>query len=295
MKSRILVVFAIGVFILLGIVIAVAAENRDHYDNTNTITGYTIRDLYNGKRPISNDNLDLQIKDDFDHDEYYRTRFAGEIYKDKNEQVAIYPYASMKALLGYNANDYILGLDSSRWEITNVLPTELFIGWGVLKEAPDAIMREREDGSRYLIIDSDEGCRWFFMMGPDWQQFGSPVLVGFPLLCKNKLSCNDFKELSVGQTMADVEAIDDVCKYYRQCWFGETYNFKSADFEACYSEGRAFASIHYLKDGLLKIEYGSINENGEPVICNIEYYLDYKMKSCTDKIVDYSINELDLP
>ncbi len=53
-------------------------------------------------------------------------------------------------------------------------------------------------------------------------------------------------------------------------------------------------SIHYLKDGILKIEY-AMPEDGKLVISNMIYSQDYKLTGATGRTLDYRINDLDLP
>lgn len=59
--------------------------------------------------------------------------------------------------------------------------------------------------------------------------------------------------------------------------------------------GYPITTVHYLTDGLLKIEYGQMTENREPVITNIEFSEDYKMTDALGREVNYKIFDNDLP
>lgn len=53
-------------------------------------------------------------------------------------------------------------------------------------------------------------------------------------------------------------------------------------------------SIHYLKDGLLKIEYEML-EDKSLVVNKIELHEDYILQDVLGNNVDYSIEKMDLP
>ena len=106
------------------------------------------------------------------------------------------------------------------------------------------------------------------------------------------MNYSDFSCISVGDSILDVEKVDDICEYYIE-------KFKTpisyGIMESMAKEGRGCCSIHYLTDGLLKIQYGAVNDKGEAVVTSIDYYPDYVMETCDGEVLDYRLNPLDLP
>ncbi|MBO7402152.1 MAG: hypothetical protein J6U10_04085, partial [Lachnospiraceae bacterium] len=57
----------------------------------------------------------------------------------------------------------------------------------------------------------------------------------------------------------------------------------------------SYCTVHYLRDGLLKIAYDLAESSDKAKVIAIEFYPDYTMHSCSFYDIDYSINPLDLP
>jgi hypothetical protein len=222
-----------------------------------------------------------------DRDVLYAKFFKGEYVTDPDVAIDNIPYSSFEDLL-FNINIGIiyLGQDSSVVEYNE--PRHSDIGF-LMRFCPTEVMRERPDGTRYLIYDTDENCRVFFMMSPDRPQ---AFTVGYPILYKNKLCYADFKDIKPGDTLTTVSQVDDACEIYRRVWF-EAYKFDKLGFEN--NDPMRHSTIHYLTDGLLEIQYDKLNEDGDPVVKAVNYYPDYKMETYTFKLLDYRINPLDLP
>lgn len=66
--------------------------------------------------------------------------------------------------------------------------------------------------------------------------------------------------------------------------------YDPASVELYDADGYPITTVHYLTDGLLKIEYGQMTENREPVITNIEFSEDYKMTDALGREVNYKIS-----
>jgi hypothetical protein len=105
---------------------------------------------------------------------------------------------------------------------------------------------------------------------------------------KDILPYSDFLELSVGDPIEKVEEIDPVASLYKQ----QFINLRKTTSENPLFEDPilSFAGFHYLKEGLLKIEYG-MTEDEKIVITNIEFNKD----RITYVFINCTIDELDLP
>ena len=223
-------------------------------------------------------------------DYYFSKCFSGDYITDANAKLEKVPYYSFEQLLFNKRNDtFRLGRDSSEEEYGN---KSSHIS-SLLKECPTEVMRERQDGSRYLVYDTDDNCRLFLMLSNN-KVFPLPLNVGFPVIYKNKLSYSDFKDIKPGDTIAKVSEIDDICELYTRTWF-DFCHISSESFKIHGEKMQCFSTIHYLTDGLLRIEYGELNEEGVPVVKSVTLYPDYIMETYTGKMLDYTINPLDLP
>ena len=59
-------------------------------------------------------------------------------------------------------------------------------------------------------------------------------------------------------------------------------------------QGYPCTTIHYLKDGILKIEY-EMQEDRSLVVSNMVFSKDYQIESANGKVVNYKIEDIDLP
>ena len=216
----------------------------------------------------------------------YTDYYSGIIISDENEVISNVPFIDDDTI------PFGIGTDQSRFEKYNCLPS--CFGDFYIKEngLPGAVMRERSDGSRYLVYDIKGGYRLFAFLGLDWQKSEMPVLVGYPIIYKNRLSYSDFSEVQIGDTISKVNTIDDVCSIYSEII---SFGVSNGLYEIKIKDGEALHSVHYLTNGLLLFEYGALNENGDPVVTSINYYPDYLIMTVSGKMVNYRINPLDLP
>ena len=219
-------------------------------------------------------------------DEKYKEKYGTRIVSDPNALITDIP-----RLEKINWELSAPGSDMSKCERYNCLPS--VFGQSVIKHCnlSGIVMRERDDASRYMIYDINDECREFIFLGLGWQKAGKCVRVGYSVLYKNDLCYEDFSEITVGKTMSDVKEVDDVIAYYE-----DFYNYHCAlpSFKEIYNE-YPYCSIHYLRDGLLRIIYDFAESSDKVTITAIEYYPDYKLETCMGDLVDYKINPLDLP
>lgn len=146
-------------------------------------------------------------------------------------------------------------------------------------KCPNKYIRLLQDGRRYMVYDTDDGCRLFLMM-PSYDPM--PWVIGYPILYKNKLSYSAFSSISNGDPFSKVEQIDDVCAVYRKEWADKGITY-------------ALSTIHYLDDGILRIDYSEADENGNRVVTKVQYFPEYIMTDCLGYEINYKINELDIP
>ena len=187
----------------------------------------------------------------------------------------------------YYTEGYELNRDFSFWYNQNAHMT--YTG-RILKAYPDPAIRERADNTLYFVYDTDTGYRLylFFTKENDLQD---PI--GFPVVIKELLSHKDFESLKVGDTISDVAGIDPVAEVYRKKII-EIWNLQPKGAASQAAKGYPCTSIHYLKDGILKIEY-EMTEERELIIKNIVFSENYKLTDVRGNTIDYRIVDGDLP
>ena len=84
--------------------------------------------------------------------------------------------------------------------------------------------------------------------------------MGFPLLISKMLSHADFAGIQAGDSAEKGRAIDPVMSVYEDMFFN-VYKWNSVASESKRKENDPVATIHYLRDGLLKIEYDIVDDN----------------------------------
>ena len=92
--------------------------------------------------------------------------------------------------------------------------------------------------------------------------------------------------------MEKVEAIDKVATLHREA-IHYTY-LNPFDFELRTKEGNPIVSVHYLKDGLLIIEYTMV-EQPNIIVSKISFYEDYVVPTADGKMTSHKIKDIDLP
>ena len=182
---------------------------------------------------------------------------------------------------------FYLGRDAAYYFGTNMRQNATK---GIQKRFPTSAIRIKNNGSMYSIHETDSGYRLYLFYD---QSLDYEATIGFPVVLKELLQYSDFAGLKAGDGIEAVEAIDPVAglhnKVVTNVW---KLNVKGAQGHA--NRGYPCTSIHYLSDGLLKIEY-DMPEDGVLVISGIEFAPDYILTDPIGRKVDYKIEEIDLP
>ena len=184
-----------------------------------------------------------------------------------------------------------IGKDTSEYSVLSSMPDSV---GAVLSQFPGAAIRKSADGRAYMVYDTETGYRLFLplaqkIMGID---YGYQALIGYPVVVGRVLSHSDFEGLSVGDPIDAVSAVDPVAGVYKK--LAGVYGLDAAVTESNKENGRPFSSMHYLTDGILKIEY-AVDDDMNVVIDNMVYSPDRVIDNYLGDPVDYRINEVDLP
>lgn len=182
---------------------------------------------------------------------------------------------------------FFLGRDACFYDFQNA--RQNYTG-AIMEAYPDSAIRERKDGSVYLVFDADTGYRLFLLLN---DKKSNNVPQGFPIVVGKILSFQDFTSLEYGDSIERVEEIDSIASLYKK-QFLEIWKLTATDVAAIAKEGYPCTSVHYLKDGLLIIEYGEIKDN-HLCITNMIFSKDYTLTNARGELIDYNINDLDLP
>lgn len=226
-------------------------------------------------------------QDDFDEEkrETYREQIS-EIAESnkKGDNVPVYEENS----LFFDTNAlYTLGRDSGLMADADINITHTA---DIMQAYPTNSIRERTDGSVYFVYDSDTHFRLFLLFGKE-NDLMTPV--GYPVVVGRVHSSEDFSRLNRGDSIDEVEEIDDVVQLYKKQYI-EVWNLNSTRVKFQIEHGYPPTTIHYLNDGILKIQY-SMNDHGQLVIYDMEYHEDYKLVDQVGRTIDYKVMDIDLP
>ena len=178
-----------------------------------------------------------------------------------------------------------LGIDESMYDD---LDSRTNSYQAMLAHYPTDAIRTREDGQMYLVYDCDAGCRLYLFLSEAAQ-----TVCGFPVIIESVHSSADFSALSVGDSIDEVEKIDSIITQYKKFLLDiAEVDQNSADSLA--EIGYPVTSVHYLSDGIIKIEYG-MDDSGTLYITNIEHSDDYALINPVGQTIDYTILDIDLP
>lgn len=188
----------------------------------------------------------------------------------------------------FNTNEkYYLTRDACFYEGTSARMND---SGAIMASYPTSAIRHRDDDSVYTIYDTDTGYRLYLFFSSE-NEYVTPV--GFPLVVKEKLSYADFSELKNGDSIEQVEKIDSVAGLHKK-ELTDVFNANTKGAEGFAEMGYPYTSIHYLTDGILKIEY-TVLEDKYIVISDMEFNKDYQLISANGKTVNYKITDIDLP
>ncbi|MBO4872823.1 MAG: hypothetical protein J5496_05370 [Lachnospiraceae bacterium] len=161
---------------------------------------------------------------------------------------------------------------------------------GIQKRIPTSAIRVKDNGNMYSIHETDSGYRLYLFYD---QSLDYAFTIGFPVVVKELLSISDFSELKEGDSIETVETVDPVAGLYKKL-LTEVWQIDAKGAKGQAEHGYPCTSIHYLSDGLLRIEY-DMPEDGVLVISRIEFAPDYILTDPIGRRVDYKIEEIDLP
>ena len=210
---------------------------------------------------------------------YYRERYGKTEASGKALDIPVYEEEN---LLFYPLNKFSLD-DLTEYFLVNPSAGDYYLALDLLHELP-AELRVRADGSSYAAYDTDTGYRIYVM-------FNNIIITGYPIAIKkgNLLSRADFADIQVGDPFEKVEAIDDVAALWKKTRFTYTGDIQTLD-------NATFDSIHYLTDGILKIQYRiSASDHTQITVIGKVYYEDYVITTANGESIDHKICDIDLP
>lgn len=188
----------------------------------------------------------------------------------------------------FNTNGmFYLNRDACFYKSLNSAPNEAS---AILAAYPTNALRNRTDGITYAIYDTDSGYRFYLFFDGDSKL---PKTIGFPIVIKDLLSYADFSNIKIGDPIVNVEAVDRITVLYKKT-IVDVWKMNSEGAAFLAKEGHPCVSIHYLKDGILKIEY-TMTEEGNLIVSNIIYDQTFNIRSADGTTVSYKIEEIDLP
>ena len=182
---------------------------------------------------------------------------------------------------------YYLNRDASFHYGLSSLPNDAS---AILAAYPTTALRVRSDQSSYAVYDTDQGNRFFLFFNYNGK---ISTTIGFPIVINKLLSYSDFKDIAVGDTIDAVAAIDDVAELYKKTFF-EVWQLDYVGAKSLSEIGHPCVTVHYLKDGILKIEYEML-EDQSLVVSNIVFSKDFQIRSANGKVINYKIEDIDLP
>lgn len=205
----------------------------------------------------------------------------------KFEKLDIPVYPDDKLLL----NNFIvqIGEDACQFSRFAEFPNKLDY---VYELYPTKALRKASTGEEYLIYESQSGYREYVFL-KHWEESGLTVTNGFPIVVGELLPYKAFEQLKVGDTIESVGKIDPVAELYRQKMI-EVHGYVPEGAASSAARGYPITSIHYLSDGLLKIEYEML-EDSSLVISKMVYSPDYTLKHTVGEVINYRIEPIDLP
>ena len=161
---------------------------------------------------------------------------------------------------------------------------------GILLSFPTEAIRKRDDGSIYLIYDLDSGYRLCLILLSDIEYM---AYSGFPVLIGEMKSYNDYSSIKAGSTIEELAMVDSAAEFYRR-YLIDFWKVDPVSVKNSAKSNFPCTSVHYLSDGLLKIEY-EMPEEGKLVISKIDFSLEYTFKDISGTDINYKILDRDLP
>lgn len=224
--------------------------------------------------------------DNSKRDNFYEVIFKKKVSASEKKELII-PIYDEEDLFFKTDGLFYLNRDFCFYENQNAHMTYT----GALMEAyPDAAIREREDNSLYFVYDTNTGYRLFLFFSNE-NALQDPI--GFPVVIKNLRPYDDYAMLKIGDSIENVEAIDSVATLHKQLII-DVWDLEPAGAAFHAKNGYPCTGVHYLSDGILKIEYEML-EGQKLIISNMVFSENYILKNALGKNINYRINELDIP
>ena len=158
----------------------------------------------------------------------------------------------------------------------------------ILERLPTTAYRFISPLHAYAMYESDTGYRVYLYF--DYTLPTLPKRKGYPIVIKDMLSYSDFAGLKVGDSIDAVEQVDGVVSLYKERY--GSYNLAAVENRA--KKGDPVCTLHYLKDGILRINY-TMPEEGKLVISEMIFNEDYCLIDRIDRSVSHEIKDIDLP
>ena len=182
----------------------------------------------------------------------------------------------------FRTGKYNLGEDLSGWDVYSSDPHNLS---GIISRYPTDAIRVRPNWTGYIMYETDQGTRLYLFFSNYRKNVD-----GFPLVINRVMSYEDFKDIEIGDTIDDVAAVDDVTELYKKEYSDLNYETAKRDCEIGYPP----TTLHYLEDGILKIEYEML-EDRTLVVSSITYNEKYWLTCYDGDLLNYKIEDADLP
>lgn len=211
---------------------------------------------------------------------------------DEVEELDIPLYEAEELMYNTNGAFYI-GYDSARYRTAyngRVQTNEIFNSF------PTHAIRRQSETMIYSIYRSDSGFYLYLFFSeesgdPDWD--GLNTSIGYPIVIQKMLSYEEFAGVQVGDGVEKLREIDPVIEIYEEMFF-EYYGLNSVAAENLRKSNDPISSVHYLKDGLLKIEYDIVDDT-QLVVENIILNENYDLTNLYGETYNYRILPQDLP
>lgn len=237
--------------------------------------------------------FEVRVPQEIDPENWDIHAYAKKIAEGKRsiseqETLEVPVYGEYDLILNACLGGFYLGMDFADRENLNCAETATS---NVLYTYPDPAIRERDEDSVYLMYDTDTGYRLYLFLSDAINGMWTPA--GLPLVVKEMHSYADFAGIEVGDSIEEVEAIDSIAsmnKYQNHV----VHDLNKTAYDNRIAYGTPVNSIHYLTDGILKIEYEML-DNGDIVVYRIIYSEDYILPDSLGRPVNFKVLDADLP
>ena len=167
----------------------------------------------------------------------------------------------------------------------------IFDNLNILDEYFHIPCREKTCNDFYLMYRMENNYRLYQFFS--YPANGCTRPVGYGLVVGKVHTSSDFAGLKRGDSIDDVIKIDDVASLYKE-YFLDYLHYDTDRAKTEEADGNSICSLHYLDNGLAKIEY-TMKEEGKLIIKDIEFYSNWIIEDSEGREVEYQIFDVDLP